>query len=1083
MAMAAVPVSATEPGAQPTPTPLTISPAPRCSHNFMIVSVTCPDGSTLRLSAGEDGHGRSHLVLGRGKCGVPPSAAHVSRRACVLRLVDRGRDGWQGGGAGPHACQLSALGSQPCRVTRASADAMYVTSIDSALSGAGDLTPSCLEVRDGDVIEPYARPLDCTVTEAEATDAYFAYQIRIEEGRAEQGKGERMDGAAFAEAARKMEEAARSEGVLPEAKGEGKNAAPAATSTEVDEQMREQGGGLEMTGKIDQAEPTGFTPKKTSCVGTQTGTGEEVHGAAGAEAPTTTDVAAQTDRDHSRETNDVATQTTATAVTKEPAGTEYRNKGETTDNPKHSKEAQDIANTPAAESGEEPAKEILETCTATDSDNRSGEDPSGTILVEVAIAVAPDKPVGDEQTVVASEMIESAGSPMDGSSAQTVPKKGIPTNSHGAGNTGKNTEAPVDVAKEADSTGQAKEDNATAVDATGISKQKECIKDQPTCYSSKAMSDTEMIRSTKAPTNESAADEAPVEQSPSSSSGESSEEDLDIDDPRQEIIDILEGVESPGTFAVSGSCEGKLIMPCLEVDGLGPIGLPLSRANALALAGRCEQAPFGRGSKTIVDKTVRDTFQLNPDHFQITNPHWNAEVKSLTERVCQGLGVDSAIKVEARLYKLLLYEEGSFFAPHRDSEKEDGMFATLVVVLPSQFTGGALVVKHKGDTERIQQEASSKFSSQFAAFYADCKHELKKVTSGHRLCLVYNLVKVGGVGRPSASQNGETLKRLKTAAQAWGENYDSKIVFMTDHLYTPAGIKHGSGSTKYKGADAAVVRLVELAKEKHIDIDYDHGTVSLTESGSGEGGGYYGGGYSWEETHDRNFSLRLSTWGDVSISEGEMVPEDYFEDQEPKNESFEPTGNAGIEAERQYEDAEAIVIWPRSQRWRILTRNDPNRMCDYLIKACQKGTPDSEPREECIKKANMILPCATGSNTPTIATKLMKCVIMIGDEVLMNKFFTSYLNANPTKTPDLFLGQLQALSEKFSAKLINPLIVASINPTRFSSDPTGTANFLLKYYRLFGTADAELAEKLIGTFIGLMNTTDKIGCNLDIPIE
>ena len=99
-----------------------------------------------------------------------------------------------------------------------------------------------------------------------------------------------------------------------------------------------------------------------------------------------------------------------------------------------------------------------------------------------------------------------------------------------------------------------------------------------------------------------------IEQESSSSSEESSEEEYDFDDPRQEIIDVLQEIEAPGTFAVGGSCDGKLIMPGLVVDGVGPIGLPLSKSQAKELANRCEQAPFGRGAETIVDRSVRDTF-------------------------------------------------------------------------------------------------------------------------------------------------------------------------------------------------------------------------------------------------------------------------------------------------------------------------------------------------------------------------------------------------------------------------------------------------------------------------------------------
>jgi hypothetical protein len=35
----------------------------------------------------------------------------------------------------------------------------------------------------------------------------------------------------------------------------------------------------------------------------------------------------------------------------------------------------------------------------------------------------------------------------------------------------------------------------------------------------------------------------------------------------------------------------------------------------------------------------------------------------------------------------LVYEPDQFFLPHQDSEKDDSMIGTLVVTLPSRFTG------------------------------------------------------------------------------------------------------------------------------------------------------------------------------------------------------------------------------------------------------------------------------------------------------------------------------------------------------------------------------------------------------------
>jgi hypothetical protein len=63
-----------------------------------------------------------------------------------------------------------------------------------------------------------------------------------------------------------------------------------------------------------------------------------------------------------------------------------------------------------------------------------------------------------------------------------------------------------------------------------------------------------------------------------------------------------------------------------------------------------------------------------------------------------GTSNGTAVNVKARLHKLLLYEQGSHFSAHQDTEKERGMIGTLVVQLPCAqgHTGGSLTVRHRG---------------------------------------------------------------------------------------------------------------------------------------------------------------------------------------------------------------------------------------------------------------------------------------------------------------------------------------------------------------------------------------------------
>ena len=88
----------------------------------------------------------------------------------------------------------------------------------------------------------------------------------------------------------------------------------------------------------------------------------------------------------------------------------------------------------------------------------------------------------------------------------------------------------------------------------------------------------------------------------------------------------------------------------------------------------------------------------------------------------------------------MLYKKGGHFVAHRDTEKAAGMFATLVIQLPAGHKGGSLVINHKGCTKEFNHENGSRNSFFFTAFFADCEHELRKITKGHRLVLIYNII-------------------------------------------------------------------------------------------------------------------------------------------------------------------------------------------------------------------------------------------------------------------------------------------------------------------------------------------------------
>jgi predicted 2-oxoglutarate/Fe(II)-dependent dioxygenase YbiX len=391
-------------------------------------------------------------------------------------------------------------------------------------------------------------------------------------------------------------------------------------------------------------------------------------------------------------------------------------------------------------------------------------------------------------------------------------------------------------------------------------------------------------------------------------------------DLAQSFADILAAVQRPGGFHVAGSFD--IHPPRLEVAGVGPIALPLLPVQAEALLGVAEQAPYGRGSETLVDTAVRRTWQVDGARVALTGQRWAADLAAVVERVRRGLAVAGTI--EAQLYKLLIYDTGSFFVPHRDTEKAPGMFATLVVVLPCDYSGGELIIHHRSQEVRVDLHRDEPSEAAFAAFYADCLHEVLPIASGYRLALIYNLVRVGSGPLPQAPDYGAEQQRLVRLLGDWStaapDATPDKLVYPLEHAYTLAEIAFAA----LKGKDAAVAQcLIPAADAAGCDLHL--ALISVTESGWAE----YTGGGRWDSPEFEIGEVTETDWeihdwclpddsrpvmDSLPFSEDELSPADALADLDDAEPEFsEATGNAGASFERTYQRA-ALILWPRTRR-------------------------------------------------------------------------------------------------------------------------------------------------------------------------
>ena len=131
------------------------------------------------------------------------------------------------------------------------------------------------------------------------------------------------------------------------------------------------------------------------------------------------------------------------------------------------------------------------------------------------------------------------------------------------------------------------------------------------------------------------------------------------------LLEILKKVKNPGNFATGGYAAD--LHPVLTIKGTPEIVIypPITQEKAKTIIEKCSQAPFGRGERTIVDTSVRRTWQLDPSQFSIHNRaygrKWETTLAALVDEVSADLGCAASQDVSCELYKLLLYEPGGFF--------------------------------------------------------------------------------------------------------------------------------------------------------------------------------------------------------------------------------------------------------------------------------------------------------------------------------------------------------------------------------------------------------------------------------------
>lgn len=398
----------------------------------------------------------------------------------------------------------------------------------------------------------------------------------------------------------------------------------------------------------------------------------------------------------------------------------------------------------------------------------------------------------------------------------------------------------------------------------------------------------------------------------------------------KQIAALLSALDEPGTFAAQRrSSAGDLE---IRVAGAGTLRLPVTPSAARKLIGRAAPARYGLRTKTIHDEQVRKTWEIAKERVRLPGgDEWAALLRKQLDLLAIDLGLPGRT-LRAELHNMLVYEPGQFFITHQDSEKSDTMIATLVVILPSSYEGGELVVHHHREKRSFEGHRSK---LTFVAFYADCRHEVRPVIDGYRVALTFNLLLDDSPEVPTdpaeatlAALERAIARHFETPTPGFREPGPppDRLIYLLDHEYTERNLSW----KRLKNQDQTrATALLEVARR--LDCEIYLCQADVHEVWDCEWGKEYprrgwrpSGTPTPTALCDSDVGLRGSiapsgqrTEAESAVKSAELFWTRPSADLEPFKSEYEPyMGNWGNTLDRWYHRA-AIVLWPRARTFRI----------------------------------------------------------------------------------------------------------------------------------------------------------------------
>ena len=116
------------------------------------------------------------------------------------------------------------------------------------------------------------------------------------------------------------------------------------------------------------------------------------------------------------------------------------------------------------------------------------------------------------------------------------------------------------------------------------------------------------------------------------------------------FLSAFSEITGTGNFHSTGAA--PFFFPGLSVTGLGEIAFPLHASQVKEMIALAEAAPYGKGTRTVLDENIRKCWQVDASCFAFDSPQWKKFLKQILSAISEDLGIRG--KISARPYKLLL---------------------------------------------------------------------------------------------------------------------------------------------------------------------------------------------------------------------------------------------------------------------------------------------------------------------------------------------------------------------------------------------------------------------------------------------